>query len=477
MLFNSFTFLIFFIFVLILSRQIPSWTYRKIFLLAVSYLFYATWNPPFVLLLWISTLADWFLAGLIGREERPLLRRFYFSLSLAVNLGFLFYFKYGQFFLDSFARLLLDAGIVFKPAKMDIILPVGISFYTFQTLSYTFDVYRRKLKPCPSLPDYALFVTFFPHLIAGPILRAGVFLPQCSTPKKASASQIGWGITLLVLGLFTKMAVADALLSEIVQRVYDVTAVPTCREAWTATLAFAMQIFCDFSGYSTCALGIALALGFNLPENFYFPFAAVGFSDFWRRWHVSLSSWLKDYLYVPMGGSRKGRARTYLNILVTMLIGGLWHGPSWMFVLWGGFHGLLLTAERFLKELGLAASIFWQNRFVRFGLGILTFFLISPSWVFFRAKEMGRALVILSAMAGAGGFLKPWKILTAGMGHYVIGITAALLLLHFILRERSFRWLYEKIPWWAQGVLMGTMMFAIFVSVATNDRAFIYFQF
>lgn len=424
--FNSFTFILFFALVFVFSRLIGSWTLRKAFLVFVSYIFYAAWNPPFVILLWISTVADWVLANWISRQEKQGRRRFYLTLSVVLNLGLLAYFKYGNFLLANFTALLNTAGMTFKPAPMSILLPVGISFYTFQTLSYTFDVYRRKIKPWPSLLDYALYVTFFAHLVAGPILKSEDFLMQCQTPRKATHAQAWWGIILLITGLFSKMVLADAVLAQIVERVYDGTLAPSFHEAWLATFAFALQIFFDFSGYSTCAVGIALALGFFFPENFRFPYGAVGFSDFWRRWHISFSTWLRDYLYIPLGGNRAGKFRTYFNLMLTMLIGGLWHGASWMFVIWGGLHGFYLAAERLILKTKLAALDFWKTFPAQVFLSMVTFLLVCVAWVFFRAKETGRAFLILQAMAGTAAN-RGWPLLNPRMLPWVLGLTALVL--------------------------------------------------
>lgn len=306
MVFNSLTFLLFFAVVTALHYVPLPWRTRKANLLLASYLFYAAWNPPFVLLLWFSTMVDWYLAGRIHQSTDDHRRRWLLSLSILTNLGLLGYFKYGYFVLNNLVGVLSAAGIEYRPADLDIILPIGISFYTFQTLSYTIDVYRRRLTPGKSFLDYALYVTFFPQLVAGPIVRAGEFLPQCLTPRRATGSQFGWGLILLVVGLFQKVVLADTLLSPVVDKVYGAGSGIGTIEAWIGTLAFSGQIFFDFAGYSTCAIGVAMCLGFSLPDNFRYPYGAIGFSEFWQRWHISLSSWLRDYLYVPLGGSRHG---------------------------------------------------------------------------------------------------------------------------------------------------------------------------
>ena len=250
-------------------------------------------------------------------------------------------------------------SIQFTPAESNIVLPVGISFYTFVTLSYTFDVYRRKIEPEKSFLNYALLVTFFPHLLAGPILRAKEFLPQCIQPKIATAKQLGWGLTLMVLGLFEKSVLADGFLAPVSDAVFAMKGDVGYLQGWIGTFAFTLQVFFDFSGYSLCAIGAAMCFGFAFPDNFRFPFAAIGFSDFWRRWHMTLSRWLRDYLYISLGGNRKGRIRTYFNLFITMFLGGLWHGAGWNFIIWGGLQGSYLILERIAVGLFSGFSIFF----------------------------------------------------------------------------------------------------------------------
>src|SRR5271169_3117024 len=349
MIFNSLVFLVFFAVVLILHSMPFSWRVKKINLLIASYIFYAAWNPPFVILLWISTVVDWFAARGLAAAENPWKRRAWMMVSIFVSLGLLCYFKYGHFLLDNFAHMASMAGFKYSPPKSSIILPIGISFYTFATMSYTLDIYLRRSAPARNFLDYALFVTFFPHLVAGPIMRPTELVPQFETPRRANARQLCFGLGLMTLGLFNKVVLADTFLSGAAERIFDHAKAPGLLDAWTGTLAFSGQIFCDFAGYSTTAIGAALCLGFFMPDNFRFPYAAVGFSDFWRRWHITLSSWLRDYLYIPLGGNRHGARRTYIALMSTMLLGGLWHGANWTFVAWGGLHGLYLAVERALR--------------------------------------------------------------------------------------------------------------------------------
>ncbi|HYW50979.1 MAG TPA: MBOAT family O-acyltransferase, partial [Gemmatimonadaceae bacterium] len=340
MLFNSLTFVVFFAWVLAVHYAPLPWKVRKVHLLLAGYAFYAAWNPPFVLLLWLSTVVDWLMAAKLARTEEPRARKAMLLVSLVLNLGLLGYFKYGGFLLENFTALVNGLGIAYKPLAPSIILPVGISFYTFETLSYTLDVYLRRAKPTPKLLDFALFVGFFPHLVAGPIVRPTDLVPQFESPRRATGRMFGWGLLLMTIGLFEKVVVADGLLAPVSDDVFKAASLIAPLDAWLGVLAFSGQIFCDFAGYTTTAIGASLALGFSIIDNFRFPYAAIGFSDFWQRWHISLSTWLRDYLYIPLGGNRRGPSRTYVNLMLTMLLGGIWHGASWTFVVWGGLHGL-----------------------------------------------------------------------------------------------------------------------------------------
>lgn len=470
MVFNSYTFVAFLAVVLAFHYSPFSWRAKKFSLLGASYLFYAAWNPPFVVLLLISTVVDWFVAKRIHRAESPGPRRGWLVVSLLVNLGLLGIFKYGNFILDNSIVVLSLLGITFNPARPDIILPIGISFYTFQTLSYSLDIHSGKARPWKSFLDYALYVTFFPQLVAGPIVRATTFLPQCEEPRRANARTFSWGLVLLVIGLFQKIFVADGLLAPIVERVYDVAKIPDTLSAWSGTTAFAGQIFCDFAGYSSCAIGVAMCLGFRIPDNFRAPYAAVGFSDFWRRWHISLSTWLRDYLYIPLGGNQKGSVRTYVNMMLTMLIGGLWHGASWAFVFWGGLHGLYLVVER-----AFCGDLRQTRGFRRFVYTMLTFVLVCVTWVFFRAKSFLSAFAITASMFGGG--LDTRERLVEGWDMFVcVASTVSLLGIHWLLRDKPLEDVIGRVPWWLISIVLAVMMFLMFTTPG-EDRAFIYFQF
>ena len=446
---------------------------KKFNLLIFSYVFYAAWNPPFILLLWMSTVVDWWMAKLIYREERPAQRKRLLIVSLALNLGMLSYFKYGAFALKNWQALMDAIGVAYVPPAWDIVLPIGISFYTFVTLSYTLDVYLKRAKPGHSFLDFALFVTFFPHLVAGPIVRPIDLIPQFTTPRVATRPLFLWGLALITLGLFQKIVVADAVLSPVANDVFGATSPLPPLDAWAGVIAFSGQIFADFAGYSTCAIGVALCLGFSLPVNFRYPYASIGFSDFWRRWHISLSTWLRDYLYIPLGGNRHGHWQTYRNLMITMLLGGLWHGANWTFVAWGGLHGAYLSTERFVRDrygwkgepTGLAPRLL---------LACGTYGLICITWVFFRAPDFAAAGSLLRDMAGAD-LSAPPIIATVPLVLAAVAM-AAMLTLHWRMRDADLEGVVSRQPAWLIGAVIGVMATAVILAQGEGG-AFIYFQF
>lgn len=471
MVFNSLTFIVFFACVLAMHSLPISWIAKKRNLLVASYLFYAAWNPPFIVLLWISTVVDWVAAQKMVQSDSPARRRAWMLISVVANLGMLAYFKYGTFALDNFRVLMAAIGIDYQAPAFDIVLPVGISFYTFATMSYTLDVYLHRAAPAKNFLDYALFVTFFPHLVAGPIMRPTELVPQFAQPRQATPDMLRFGLALMTLGLFQKVVLADAFLGPAAEMVYDGSKVPGALDAWVATLAFSGQIFCDFAGYSTTAIGAAMCLGFAMPDNFRFPYAAIGFSDFWRRWHITLSSWLRDYLYIPLGGNRHGEARTYLALMVTMLLGGLWHGASWAFVVWGGLHGLYLAVERMLR--GRFAG-YRPGPLALVGFAALTYALINITWVFFRADSFGKAWLVLGGMFGANANAAP----ILPMVHLVMValIVGGIVLTHWRMREQTLESAVARVPAIIIASVWALMAFAIVIAQGEGN-AFIYFQF
>lgn len=439
-------------------------------LLFASYVFYGLWNPPLVILLWISTMVDWVAGKNLATEENQRKRKMWLMLSMFVNLGFLAFFKYRDFMLDNFTAVVNSYGYGYQAQPMDIILPMGISFYTFQTMSYTIDMYLKRTERAKTFLDFALYVTFFPQLVAGPIVRAQDLITQFYEEKKATINQFVWGLFLLTIGLFQKVVLADTLLSDTADNVFGSKAILNGLDAWTGTLAFSGQIFFDFAGYSTCAIGIALMLGIILPDNFRYPYGAIGFSDFWRRWHITLSTWLRDYLYIPLGGNKHGVVRMYTALMITMLLGGLWHGAAWTFVVWGALHGTYLVVERMLKT-KIHMTIGPYNGIV---LALLTYTLVNFTWVFFRAREFSIAKNILASMLFINGDGE--KILYTFDIIKVFTLIGILFLCHWVMRNTSMKEISLKTPSWVLGIAWAVMFFLIAISQGSGEQ-FIYFQF
>jgi len=471
MLFNTTGFIAFLAIILGLYYLTPlSWKQKKLMLLLASYLFYGLWNPPLILLLWISTMVDWTAGKMLTKLEDQTKRKLWLVLSILVNLGFLGFFKYGNFFLENFQFLLGLVDIAYEPPPWDIILPMGISFYTFQTMSYTIDLYNRRIKKAKTFLDFALYVTFFPQLVAGPIVRSDDLVPQFYEPKRADQRQFFLGLMLLTIGLFQKTVFADSLLSPVSDSVFGSKDLLLPLDAWIGVLAFSGQIFFDFAGYSLCAIGIALTLGIALPDNFRYPYGAIGFSDLWRRWHISLSSWLRDYLYISLGGSKYGVGRTYVNLMMTMLLGGLWHGAAWTFVVWGALHGFYLVVERLLKNVIHFKS---NNLIVNLLLAFFTFNCVNVTWVFFRADSFTTAMNLLGSMF----FIHGSKAVLITTHLVLVGLLITLIFLgHFAMRHRSLTQVIENSPRWMIILGWGIMLFALMI-VQTSGQQFIYFQF
>jgi len=472
MVFNSLVFVVFFAVAAAIHHSHLSWKARKVSLLIASNGFYGAWNPPFLALLWIATVLDYVCALRMESSTDQRKRKLYMAMSLCGNLGMLGYFKYGPFVTENFSYAMQAIGVDWMPRTWDVMLPVGISFYTFHTLSYTLDVYRRELPARRSLLDFALAVSFFPQLVAGPIMRAAAFLPQLDEPKRGTREHWANGLTLLTLGLFQKMVLADGVLATSVDSAFLPDGSHSFADAWVGTLSFSGQIYFDFAGYSLCALGVARCLGFELTDNFRGPYGALGFSDFWRRWHISLSTWLRDYLYVPLGGNRRGGARTYVNLMLTMLIGGLWHGASWSFVVWGGLHGLYLIIERLVR--GPRPKEPTSPIVILLGI-VLTYVLVCFAWVFFRAADFMTAWQMIKAMLGAG---TPTAGALTGVvrAALCVSVVGTMVILHIALRKRHIEDVLASMSPWFRAALIGWALFFIVVA-AGGQRAFIYFQF
>lgn len=390
MLFNSYSFLLFLAAVLMLYRLLPALRWQNLMLLVASYIFYGAWNWRFLTLIALSTVTDFVMAQKIAQTSDPTRRRFFLCVSLAFNLGLLSFFKYCNFAVESLAEVLGFFGLTAHLPTLNVILPVGISFYTFQSISYVVDVYRGKTKPADNLLDFALFVAYFPQLVAGPISRAGDLLPQLQNLRKVTSEDYREGIMLILLGYFKKVAIADTL-APMVDYVFDnpdqVSGVISLVGIW----AFAIQIYGDFAGYTQIGRGVSLLLGISLASNFNAPYLARNPREFWLRWHISLSSWLRDYLYFSLGGNRKGSFRTYANLMITMLLGGLWHGAQWNFVLWGAYHGCLLAV---CHALGVGKDKPARNGFLIMAQITGTFALTLIGWLLFRVKNLQQLSLI-----------------------------------------------------------------------------------
>ncbi len=475
MLFNSGNFAVFFIVVLLVDMVVRRrLKVRYAFLLAASYFFYGCWNASYLLLLVFSTLLDFTVGQLMHRETRPGRRKLYLISSLCGNLGVLGLFKYGNFFIDNITGAFPFLGEI---EHLDVLLPVGISFYTFQTLSYTIEIYRRKMEPCRNIVEFALFVSFFPQLVAGPIVRASHFLPQLGKVREISDEDASRGFYLIARGLIKKVLIADFLAIHLVDMVFAASDGSGTGLGAVTTLfgvyAYAFQIYGDFSGYSDIAIGCGRLLGFSLPENFRAPYSAVDLRDFWRRWHISLSTWLRDYLYVPLGGSRKGIRMTYASLIITMLLGGLWHGAAWRFVLWGLYHGVVLALTRMIQRRagGAAegeASSSVAGRAVKM---FFTFHIVCFGWILFRCSDLESFWDVVTRIGGRFGFgfdVEPVVLA-------VIAVAAAAHLMPEKLEERIYS-TWNRIP---SPVMAAVLVIVIGACsyISASARPFIYFQF
>ncbi|HEX4679647.1 MAG TPA: MBOAT family protein [Gaiellaceae bacterium] len=413
MLFPTVTFAVFFMIVLPVSwalmRYQRAW---RIWILLASYVFYAWWDWRFVFLLLASTIVNHVLAVAIHRSRGAGARKAFLTLAVVFDLGLLGYFKYTNFFLSTADNIAGTSWLA------HVVLPVGISFYTFMAISYVVDTYRGELVPA-SLARFAVFQAFFPHLVAGPIVRASELLPQLEKARDPRRVDVSRAFFLIISGLFLKVVIASHLATNIVDDVFAAPNRHSSLEVLVAIYGYAVQIFADFCGYTNIAIGIALLLGFEFPQNFNSPYTAVSLQDFWRRWHMTLSRWLRDYLYIPLGGNRKGRLLTYRNLMLTMLLGGLWHGAAWTFVIWGGIHGLGLSIERATGWRPTSAAAQWFGR-------IVTFHVVCFAWIFFRADSFGRAGDVLARLFTAWGQSSPLvttsvvlAILVGILGQYI----------------------------------------------------------
>jgi D-alanyl-lipoteichoic acid acyltransferase DltB (MBOAT superfamily) len=444
---------------------------QNILLLIASYFFYGWWDWRFLFLIFTSTVVDFYSARYIANSQDVFRRRALLTISLALNFGFLGVFKYFNFFTDSLSSALAMFGAPsHATAFLKVLLPPGISFYTFQAVAYIVDVYHRKLEPAESLVDYALFISLFPHLVAGPIQRPSHLLPQVQNPRRFDNDAFFDGVMLILSGLFRKCVVADNCAKLADAAFSGRLGEPNISVVLIGAYAFAWQIYADFSGYSDIARGSAQLLGFHFMVNFRQPYLATSLQDFWRRWHISLSTWLRDYLYIPLGGSREGETRTYRNLMTTMLLGGLWHGANWTFVVWGGIHGTGLSLERWIAgrkapEQKVSFAQTWLSR-------IVLFHLVCAAWIFFRAQNLGAAAGML---AGLGRLqLASWFPSAA---IFLAFFALPLFLLDLTLERRNEEYIFQTSPRFSR-IAVGCALASLVVAFAANSNAaFIYFQF
>ena len=458
-------------------------TLRIIYVSLFSLFFYYESSGEYVLILLFAATMDFFIGRAIGRSEDEVYRKRLLITSICVNIGMLSYFKYFYFLLDLGQMLLASLGIVTEPAipleARDYFIPAGISFYTFQTLSYTADIYRREITPLKRWIDYLFYLSFFPQLVAGPIVRAKDFIPQIYRRPQLLKAEYGEALTLILSGLVKKAIIGDFIGANLVDLIFAEPTRFTGLENLFAVYGYAMQIYCDFSGYSDMAIGIALLLGFRFNINFDSPYQSGNITEFWRRWHISLSTWLRDYLYIPLGGNRKGQIRTYVNLLVTMLLGGLWHGAAVRFILWGAIHGVALALHKLYMQIFDALG--WRRKKplkIQRLLGqIITFHLVCFAWIFFRADSMETALSVITQISD---HFTPEVFL-----QFVVGYKNVLLLLllgyllHFTSKAQELRfrsWLTD-LPFIGQVSLFIVTIFLLIQIRSADAQPFIYFNF
>ena len=484
MLFNSLDFAVFFPIVFVLYWLVAKHIkLRNAFVLVASYVFYGWWDWRFLSLIIFSSVVDYIVGQQLDKQEKPLNRKLLLATSLVVNLGLLFYFKYTNFFIASFVDAFTLLGHPISISPLNIVLPVGISFYTFQTLSYSIDIYKRQFKPTNDIVAFFAFVAFFPQLVAGPIERASHLLPQFSRIYTFDRNQVRSGLQLMLWGFIKKMVIADRL-ALLVNEVYNNTAAHSGTDYTIATLFFTFQIYCDFSGYSDIAIGLARTMGFDLMKNFDSPYFSKSITEFWRRWHISLSLWFRDYLYIPLGGSKKGKYRTYANLFIVFLVSGLWHGASLNFVIWGAIHGSIIVIEkmttstrmRLLSTMRIDQTKVWG----RLVTGLSTFFVVVIAWVFFRASTFADASLALSNMFSFKLGNKLTELgLSSGNFNLSVILIVSLLLIEFINKHYPLRDLFNQqirpIRWLTYVSLI--LIIILYGVYGEDSPEFIYFQF
>lgn len=476
MVFPTLNFLIFYMVVWPLSWGLVRanrHTLHKLLLIAASYVFYAFWSWRLAFLLFGSVLLNWGVGWLLGAlADRRWLRRIVLALGVLANLSLLGFFKYYAWFSEELNALLVSWNVGRELPLLEIVLPIGISFFTFQGISYIVDIYRGDLDRPRPLIDVMLFISFFPHLVAGPIVRASAFLPQLEKPPNPGRVFVSLGVMLILWGVFKKAVLANWLAVSLADKVFFDPQAYSTIDVLAGIYGYAVQIYCDFSAYSDIAIGVAALLGYRFQRNFNQPYRALTLADFWRRWHMSLSSWLRDYLYIPLGGSRSGRLRTYFNLLLTMVLGGIWHGAAWKFVVWGALHGGMLAAERLVRGERIADEAPSRAWPVRALSVVFNFNFVCLCWVFFRADDLRRATEVLQAL---GNWQQGVTLLTPFLGS-LIAFGLAIQFTPPDLLQRLDR-VYQRLPTWTVGLLAGCVLLLIEAIGGDGSAPFIYFQF
>ncbi|MDI1256395.1 MAG: MBOAT family protein [Flavobacterium sp.] len=453
----------------IMTTKVRTFHLRNLYVFAFSLFFYYKSSGIYFLLLVCSGVADYNLAKLLYEEVLEGYRKFYLVISVILNLTFLGYFKYSTFIVDNYNEISGSNYMIDK-----VLLPVGISFYTFQSMSYIIDIYRKELQPTKNILDYMFFVSFFPQLVAGPIVRASEFIPQIYKKLNLTREDVNSALFLIIGGLIKKTFISDYISLNFVDRVFDAPNSYTAFENLMASYGYTIQIYCDFSGYSDMAIGIALLMGFRLSVNFRTPYKSASITEFWRRWHISLSTWLRDYLYISLGGNRKGKFRMYVNLFLTMLLGGLWHGASWKFVIWGVLHGTALVIERFFKDyLRLP-----KNKLTWFISVILTFHFVVFCWIFFRAKDFTTAFDVINNIGQLQFHVNEWLVIMQGYKNVFLVMLIGYLW-HFLPSKviGFLKSAFDSCPIVVKAFVLALTYWLIYATATSGPQPFIYFQF
>jgi len=446
---------------------------RTLYVLLFSFFFYYKAGGMYFILLIACAILNHFLSKFLHKAKRPIARKILVTILVVMNLGILAYYKYTNFVIGN-----INAVFNGDIPLQNIILPIGISFFLFQAISYAIDVYRKEIEPASNLLDFSFYLCFFPQLVAGPIVRAKDFLPQIYKKINLTKEDMGKALFLIMAGLIKKSVISDYISLNFVDRIFSTPHSYTAIENLLAAYGYSIQIYCDFSGYSDMAIGLALLMGFKLPVNFLSPYKSKSVTEFWKRWHISLSSWLRDYLYISLGGNRLGKNRTYINLFLTMLIGGLWHGAAWRFVVWGGLHGIALAFERLLKSYIKIPQNILTRIFTRIIGVIITFHFVTFAWVFFRAPDFGTAIDLIGMASQIDFKEEHWLSVVFAYKNVMIVLLSGFIM-HF-LPNFFVQWIqrfFTALPIFVKALVIGLVLWLVYATASSEIQPFIYFQF